>query len=209
MTNIPKGIIFDLGNVIVDVDYQPAVGKISKFTKIRPQKIYNFFFDSPLTARFEEGKISPQEFFNEVKKTLDLEMNLKEFISIWNGIFFLSKKNLAIHKIIRSLEDKYFLILLSNINKLHFEYLKERLDIFNSFNKLILSYKIKSRKPALKIYKKVLEVSGLPKEKVFYIDDRADLIEKAREYGIKSFCLDGNISELENTFQALGINFKK
>lgn len=200
-----KGVIFDLGNVIVDFNHLVAAKKISRYASVSLKKIYNFFFDSPLTAQFEEGKISSKEFFLRVKKAFHLDISFKEFVCIWNEIFFLSKKNLEIHKIIRKLKPHYKLILVSNINELHFGYLKDRLDIFNEFNQSILSYKIKATKPALKIYKEAFRASELSKEEVFYIDDRLDLIEKAREYGIESFCFTGEIDKLKNTLLDLGI----
>ncbi len=56
-----KGIIFDLGNVLVDFDHRVAAEKLSKFTTRTGKEIYGLFFDSELTGQFEEGKISAQD----------------------------------------------------------------------------------------------------------------------------------------------------
>src|SRR4030042_11370 len=115
-----EAIIFDLGNVLIDFDHTIAAKKISAFTDKNPQEIFDLFFDSPLTGLFEEGKISPQEFFSEVKKTLNFKLDYAAFLPIWNEIFFLTEKNHAVYALAKTLRDRYKTALLSNINVLHF-----------------------------------------------------------------------------------------
>ena len=73
--------------------------------------------------------------------------------------------------------------MISNINELHFEYLyKEHPQVFSLFDELILSFKVKSIKPEIKIYQALRTAAGVEFENIVYIDDRADLIEAAKEF---------------------------
>jgi FMN phosphatase YigB (HAD superfamily) len=196
-----------LGNVLVDFDHRIAANRISKFSNKNPQEIFNIFFDSELTGLFEEGKIQPKEFFLKVKEILNLKLGYNEFLPIWNEIFFLSEKNLAVYNLAKILKSHYKLALLSNINVLHFEYLKKNFShFFDAFHNIITSYEVGFRKPHPLIYKKVLDmlkVSSPPK--VFYTDDRPELVEKAQELGIRSFVFK-DVAGLKQDLESVGIN---
>lgn len=184
-------IICDLGNVLVNFDHRIAVKKILDRTPKREEDVYNLFFDSPLTELYEEGKITPEEFFYGVKEFLKLDMARDYFWSIWNGIFFEVPLNIKMHDFLRTKKSGHKLVLLSNINATHFEFLSKKMPIFNEFDRLVLSYEVGFRKPASEIYTKALESARAAPSRVLYIDDRADLIEAASGLGIKGIVFDG------------------
>jgi putative hydrolase of the HAD superfamily len=195
-----KAIIFDLGNVLIDFDHRIAAERISKSAHKSPQEIFNLFFDSELTALFEEGKISPLEFFSKLKEILNLKLDYLEFIPIWNEIFFLSEKNRYVYNLAKILKSHYIIALLSNINILHFDYLKKNFPVFDAFHHIITSFEVGFRKPHPLIYKKALEVLGVLATDVAYTDDRPEL-------GIKSFHFQG-IEKLKADFLSIGINLE-
>jgi len=182
----PKAVIFDLGNVLVDFDHRIASRKVAKLSDRSEEEIYNLIFDSPSTELFEEGKISSEVFFKEVKKALNLRLNYEEFVPIWNEIFFFSEKNLEVCNIARLLKQSYRVALLSNINILHFEYVKETFPILDAFHDIITSFEVGARKPKKEIYQKTLEALGVFAPDAFYTDDRKELIDSAKDLGIKA-----------------------
>lgn len=185
-----KAIILDLGNVLVDFNHMMAAERISCFCQKSPQEIFDLFFDSKITATFEEGKIPPRDFFLKVKEILSLNLTYESFVPIWNDIFFLSKKNRAVYSLANKLRERYKLILLSNINILHYEYLKKRFPVFNVFHHIAVSCELGCVKPNEEIYKKCLRILGLAPEEVFYTDDRIELVQSAGKIGIKSFLFE-------------------
>lgn len=182
-----RAVIFDLGNVLIDFDHNIAAGKIAQFCGKSRKQIYDFFFDSELTGTFEEGKISGADFFFKVKEKLDLNLGYADFVLIWNEIFFLSPKNRAVYDLAGKLADSYKIALLSNINELHFDYLKKRFAVFDIFHALFLSFELKLKKPSPLIYKKSLDKLGVSAQEAFYTDDRPELIEEARRLGIHGY----------------------
>ena len=186
-----EAIIFDLGNVLIDFDHTIAARRISKFTDKTQEEMFNLFFDSELTALFEEGRISPQNFFTKVKESLNLKIDYDEFVPIWNEIFFLSEKNLGVYNLAKQLKSNYRLALLSNINILHFSYLQKKFPIFDAFHNIITSYEVGFRKPHPFIYQKTLEALGALPPQVFYTDDRPELTASAKELGIRGFVFRG------------------
>lgn len=202
-----KAVIFDLGNVLVDFDHRIAAERISKFTDKNPGEIYNLFFDSGITASFEQGKISPRGFFSEVKAMLNLKLSYGEFLPIWNEIFFFSEKNKTVYEIAKSLKGRYKVALLSNVNILHLEYLKVNFPIFDIFDRVIASCEAGFIKPHPAIYKKALKSLRVCASDAVYTDDRLELVENARGLGIKSFHFQG-VEKLKKDFSCAGIALK-
>ncbi len=205
ISNGIKAVIFDLGNVLIDFDHTIAAKKISMFADKTPQEIFNLFFDSGLTALFEEGKIAPLNFFSEVKKMLNLELEYNQFLPIWNEIFFLTEKNQAVYNLAKILKDHYKIALLSNINVLHFEYLKKNFSVFDVFHNIVTSFEVGYRKPDPLIYKKTLDLLKATPQNTFYTDDMAELTEKACRLGIRGFVFRG-IEQLKIDLLDSGIN---
>lgn len=186
-----NAIICDLGNVLINFDHRIAVKKILCCTPKNEEDVYNLFFDSGLTELYEEGKIDSDEFYRRVKKFLKLEMEGDKFFPIWNDIFFETPLNREMRDFLKSVKPGHKLILLSNLNVTHFEFLRPKMDIFDDFDKLVLSYEVGFRKPAPEIYKAALDFAKTEPSKAFYIDDRYDLIEAAGKLGIKGIAFDG------------------
>ncbi len=201
-----RAIIFDLGNVLIDFDHTIAAKRISAFCDKSAEEIFALFFDSELTGLFEEGKISPQDFFLKVKEILNLKLEYDTFAAIWSEIFFLTKKNRCVYNLAQCLKEHYKVALLSNINSLHFNYLKKNFPVFDAFHHIIASYEVGLRKPHPLIYQKTLEILNVLAQDTFYTDDRAELVEKAKDLGIKSFHFQ-NIEKLKADFLSADIHW--
>ena len=202
-----KAVIFDLGNVLINFDHRIAAKKIARFSGKSPEEIFSLFFDSEITGMFEEGKISPLEFFSEVKKLLGADISYQEFLPIWNEIFFLNDENRKVHGLARSLKKNYKVALLSNVNILHFEFVKNKFVSLEAFHSVIASYEVGLRKPHPEIYKKALKSLGVSAEETFYTDDRIELIESAKALGIRGFVYK-NSAQLEVDLLSVGIKTK-
>jgi len=201
-----KVILFDLGRVLIDFDHKRAAGRISAFCSKTPLEIYNLFFDSQVTLAFEAGKITPEEFYSRVKDMLNLNLSFNSFSSIWNDIFFLTPHNRSVFKLVNSLRSHYKTALLSNINTLHYEYLKKNFPVFGVFDNIFLSFELGLIKPDKEIYKKVIYKLNVHPEEIFYTDDRPELVESANSLGLRGYVF-ANFGQLMNDIQSAGITF--
>lgn len=201
-----RAIIFDLGNVVIGFDHRIAVKRILNHTHLNQEEIYRLFFDSPLTQDFEKGKISNLDFFKEVKAMLGLKIGYDEFLPIWNDIFFLMPDT---EKFIRSIPKDIKLVMLSNINKLHYEYIRSKFSsTLKLFGKIIPSYSTGFIKPEREIYSLAIRETKESLENIVYIDDRQDLVDAAQSYGINSIRFEC-VKQLEIEFIELGILAKE
>jgi putative hydrolase of the HAD superfamily len=201
ISNGIEAVLFDLGNVVVRFDHRIAARKIGKFSSLPAEKIYDLFFDSPLVQSFEEGRVSSAEFFERIKDMLSLNIGYEEFVPIWNEIFF---ENPGIEEIIGRLKKRFKIFLISNVNQLHFDYIRNRFDILGEFEKFILSYQVGARKPDRKIYEMAIKETGLAAEKILYTDDRLELIEAGRSLGLGAIHFKG-VKEFNEELRRLNL----
>lgn len=186
-------IIFDLGNVVLKFDHTISASKIAKRFGLDKNHLYDLFFDSKITRLHDEGKLSSKEFHSRMTKLMDVPIGFKNFKDCWNNIFVM---NSGIEPIIKKLKKRHKVYLMSNTNKLHFEFLKKRFAVLKEFDKVILSYKIGELKPHPKIYRYALKAAGTTPQRTIYIDDRKELIDGARALGIESI-LFRNVGQLK------------
>jgi len=177
-----KALAFDLGNVLFNFDYNIALTKIKDRADIPTNEIFKALHHTDFTLRFEKGLISGREFYQEFKDKFISSLTYNEFVDIWVDIFSLNRE---VIELATELKKQYPLYLISNINKLHFDYLCSQYpEVFSLFKSLILSYEVNSVKPETKIYKCLKDSTGVGFENIAYIDDRQDLIEQARKLNL-------------------------
>lgn len=179
-----KAVIFDLGNVIVKVDrtglYKEWAEKSNKSVK----EIIDYYANLKARSAFEKGRLIPKEFYQEIVKEIGLKMSFGEFKKSYCNIFSLNE-NVA--KAIKKLKKHYRLVLLSNTDKLHFEYVKKRFKIVNIFDGYVLSYDVGRRKPNPLIFTEAIKKCKTLPFNSMYFDDIPEFIIIARLMGVKAY----------------------
>lgn len=198
-----KVLAFDLGRVLFDFDYNIALEKIKDKIGIPVQEVIRELFENDFGLSFEKGEVSPDEFYSRFKDTFKATLSYEYFVDTWCKIFSPQKDVIGL---VRYLKGRYPLYLISNINELHFEYLfKEYPGVFSLFNEMILSFKVKSVKPEEAIYQALKDTAGVGFEDIIYIDDRKDLITKAKDFNLQCLQFTG-FDQLLKDLQNLGIS---
>ena len=195
-------IVFDLGNTVIRFDHNISAKKIASLFHLDSKKIYDIFFDSEITRAFEKGAISPREFHARASALLGIKLPYSDFVKIWNDIFWEDEGACRLARELKNL--KYRLFLLSNVNRLHFEYIEKKFDIIKIFDELILSFVVGAMKPERAIFDDVIRRAGGDKSEILYIDDREDLIKEAAAMGIDSIRFEG-ADKLKETMAERGI----
>lgn len=178
-----KAIIFDLGNVLVKIEYKFFL-KNTKLDGIYTEsEIYEILAEPAIL--YEKGIISSREFYQRAVKILSLKMDYEKFYFAWCSV--ISDVIDGMELVLNNLAKIYPLYLLSNTNEVHFDYVRNNFNILNYFNENFLSYKIGSIKPEKEIYEYVLKRVKLQPHEIFYIDDKLQNVLTAKELGIHSY----------------------
>ena len=188
MKNI-KAIIFDLGAVILNINYQNTINAFSKLGVKNASTFYSEKIQTNLFNQIETGDITVEKFLAELQKETN-NASINQVSEAWNAMLLdLPENRLAV---IQSLKKKYSIYLLSNTNAIHIDAFKKKLGnvkwvkFCNLFDKMYLSHEVGLRKPNAAIFKYILEEQNLKPEEVFFIDDSPQHIESANKLGIKT-----------------------
>ena len=201
MTEI-KSIIFDLGGVILNLNYSKTEDEFKKIGVLNFKEFYSQKKQTLLFDDFEKGKIKPEEFISSFKESENLKIKEIDFINAWNAMLL----EIPIEKLqfIDDLKKDYKIILLSNTNEIHIKKFEDDLkknnmlaQFYKCFDKIYYSSRMGKRKPEENCFNQVLEENGLIAENTLFIDDSIQHIEGAKKAGIKTFHLEKNKSILD------------
>lgn len=188
-----KNIIFDIGGVLLDIDYNLTYTKLSEVMgiDIERKNIPSHIFK--LMLGYEKGEINTETFlWNLQKESSKLTPHADKLIKAWNAMLIgWNPKRLVF---LEELSAKYSLFVLSNTNDLHMEWfrrdLKKNHKITNFdtkyFDKTFYSHLMRMRKPENKIYKRVLKEAEIKAEETLFIDDNMENVKKARKVGLQA-----------------------
>lgn len=198
-----RAFLFDLGNVLLDFDFEPAFRKLARVNGTSEQQIRDYFVQSGLEVLFDGGKISARRFHGEVCRALRLPLSYERFASIWNAIFTPDRPMV---RLARRLGRTHRMVLLSNTNAMHAQHVERRYpSILGIFDRRLYSFREKLRKPDAGLYRRALRACGAKRpDQVFYIDDRSDLTEAAAHLGLRTFTYRKNIDALTSELRRLG-----
>ena len=174
-------IVFDLGNVLINFDYNIAV---KKFEKIEPN-LGNKFLEHHknnyhIHRAFEKGTITEAEFIKFALSGVNNKIDSTTFSKIYSDIF---TPNDDVISLLPILKKNFKLILLSNTDPLHKKYGWMNYKFLSHFDHMVLSFEAGSVKPEEKIFKQVEELSQLPPQKHLFIDDIAVYAEAVKKLG--------------------------
>jgi glucose-1-phosphatase len=200
-----KAIIFDLGKVLIDFDFQRAYRALESLCPYPAAEISKRLAATNLIERFETGLVEPRDFVEQFSGILDLPLDYDRFCRIWSGIFTVT---LIPESMLEGLAARYRLLLLSNTNALHFEMLRRNYGpMLGHFHHLILSYEVHAMKPRPEIFQAAVERAGCRPEECFYTDDIPAYVEAARQMGIDAVQFESS-EQLERELRQRGIGWQ-
>ena len=199
-----KNIIFDMGGVLYNIDYNLTADAFKKLGFTNFEAMYSQFTADEVFEKLETGQITPNEFYTIIQQKSDVEISTTQIKNAWNAML-LGFRTTAINHLVE-IKNSYRIFLLSNTNAIHLESVYEDYDMLGQaigyddlFEQAWYSHKIGLRKPNEDIYEFILNEAGLKPEETLFIDDSFNNIETAKALGIQTHLLlpDERIEELE------------
>jgi len=195
-----KTLIFDFGDVFVNLD-KPAT--MREMNKHKIETLSENLLQ--VNQQYEKGLISSAAFVKSYQ-TEHPELQENQFKNSWNAILvdFPEYRYQFLKKL--SEEQNYRLILLSNTNEIHIDWIKENVSFFEDFkacfDAFYLSHEINFRKPDAEIYEFVLEQHNLKPQECLFIDDVKENTEAAKKLGIHTWNIDPSQEDVVDLFTA-------
>ena len=199
-----NAIIFDLGGVLLDINYQLTIEAFNNLGCSDFESIYTQQKQSQLFDDFETGKVSSETFRKSLQKQMEFSISNVEFDNAWNKMLLQLPEQRI--ELLEKLNKKFSLFLLSNTNEIHIKAFKkiisssigyERFE--NCFKKVYFSSEIGNRKPNASCFEMVLSENKLSAAKTLFIDDSIQHVEGAYKIGIKTLLIESG-EELVSIF---------
>lgn len=186
-----KTLIFDFGGVLLNLNKERSIKNFEKLGIEGVHELLSFWCQKGVFLLFEEGKISTEDFFREIKAMSSREITEEEI----KKAFFSFLVDLPKYKLdlIERLRQHYTIYLLSNINALVYDYCVRTYihphgkTMEDYFDKQYLSFQMNVCKPNKKIYEMMLEDTKIRPEETLFLEDGEQNTLVAQSLGINTF----------------------
>ena len=179
--NSLETVIFDLGNVLLPLDWGIARKRMCDRTGCSRRELETFIVNTPFLEQLELGQLTAKQFFEIIARELRFTGTQAEFEQIWSDIFTIDD---AMIDLTQKLKGSYRRFILSNTSPQHIEFVFARYPVLRDFDGHILSYEVGLLKPDRRIYELALHRFGIAVERAVFIDDLPANIAGAREVGL-------------------------
>lgn len=208
MSELLKGIdcvIFDFGEVLIELDYPKVIAGFSKVANKNAEEIQEMVVVAPILQDFEVSKINPSEFRSQINGLLGTSLGDEEFDDVWNSML----KNLPKERmdLLLDIGERFDTYVLSNSNVIHEQAFNQMIlektgksSLHDFVRKCYFSQDIGLRKPYQECYEYVIDDIGTNPEKMLFLDDRLDNIEGAKSVGMKGIQITDASKQLNEIF---------
>ena len=199
MTNAINTIIFDFGDIFINLDKKATMDGFKKLGL----KEWNNELDQ-LNFQFEKGNISREEFLAGFQKQMP-NASIEEILEAWNAI--LADFPLYRLEFLQMLSKKYKLFLLSNTDSIHIDTFEQKVgpsfygDFYQCFEKVYFSFEMGMRKPDAEIYQTVLNKHELQAKRTLFVDDKKENTDAAAALGIHVWNLQVGKEDVIDLFE--------
>jgi putative hydrolase of the HAD superfamily len=196
--NAIENVIFDLGGVILDVDYNLTRAAFEKLGVSNFDEMYSQANANRLFQKLETGEISETEFYQKLNESTGLHLSEEEIKKAWNAMLLSFREGSL--QFLEKIRSKYKVYLLSNTNVIHWNsfkenfHSKERSKTFEAyFDKAFYSFEMGLRKPGEAIFHHVIKELQIDPGKTVFIDDSVQNIEAAKKAGLQTILLTSDL----------------
>lgn len=186
-------IIFDLGGVLLNIDYQATVEAFQALGLVNPLEAFTKEQQASLFQDFEKGSIDSDTFISQLQNVMP-KASKNDIVDAWNAM--LGEFPKARFAFLEQVSKKYDCYVLSNTNIIHLRAFETIIDnsvgwsaFSNLFTKVYYSHELGMRKPDAEIFIEILNRHNLNPENTCFIDDSPQHVAAAAHIGIRAIHL--------------------
>lgn len=186
-----KNIVFDFGGVIADISRDKAVQAFFKIGLEDAEIRLDKYHQTGIFQELEEGKLSADEFREELSKLCSRALTKEEVQQAWMG--FITGIDIRKLDYILELKKSYRIYILSNTNPYVMswacspQFSSQGKSLVDYCEKLYLSYQIGYTKPEPEIFNFMLRDSKIIPSETMFVDDGSVNIGIGKKLGFYTF----------------------
>jgi putative hydrolase of the HAD superfamily len=177
--------LFDLGNVVIEIDFNRAFSRWADFATRRPEEIAARFSFDDAYAEHERGRIHAAQYFAHLRDRLGINIADARFLEGWNDIFVGEVPGIA--ALLAAARRQVPLYAFTNSNVAHERHWSLRYEsVLSHFRKVYVSSTIGLRKPDAAAFDYVAADIGILPERILFFDDLPANVAGAAARGLKA-----------------------
>lgn len=183
--NRPKALLFDLGGVVLEVDFQRAFDHWARAAGKDPADLARRYSHDAAYERHERGEMSSADYFGHLREELGLRLSDAEMAEGWNRL--LPGEIPGIAAVLDRLRGRAPLYVFSNTNPAHIDYFSTRFAaVLKPFDRIFLSSDLGHRKPEKSAFDAVCREIGRDHGEILFFDDTEANVVGARAAGLQA-----------------------
>lgn len=179
-----RTILLDLGNVVLFFSHERMFRQMGALCGLSGEEIRQRMQEHNVIVEFETGRMSRAELHRLFESWTGQTVDRRRLLRAASNIFTPNESLIAALDRIKRAGLR--LVLLSNTNVAHLQFIKERFDVLSKFDELVLSYEVHAMKPDPPIYEAALRAIHCEPRECFYTDDIVENVERARGFGLQA-----------------------
>lgn len=187
--SVTKNLIFDLGNVLYDIDFKKMYAEFETLGIANFENHFTLNQSDPLFFDLEKGLIDPTTFYEGFKKLTTVPLTDEQIIKGWNSLLIGFRKGSI--DWVKTHNNQFATFLYSNTNQIHYDYFIPQFtrEIGGNFETLFktpyYSHEMGQRKPDPTSFQFILDKEGIKAEDTLFIDDNEPNIIAAASVGLQ------------------------
>ncbi len=181
-----EAVVFDVGGVLVDVDFKQAFAHWSERSGVPVDVIARRFKVDAAYEAHERGELDGKQYFATLRNSLGIDLPDHDFEAGWNAIFKGVYPNGA--ELLASIALTRPVYLFSNTNAPHYDCWSALYpQLITPVTKVFCSQEIGLRKPSAASFDKVCALTGIAPQRIAFFDDLPENVAGARQAGMRAF----------------------
>ena len=201
-TQTPAALLFDLGGVLVDIDFGRALAAWAPYSALSPEELRSSFKLDHQYERHERGEIAATEYFAHLARTLRLDASHDQIEAGWNSIFV--GEFVRTRELVESLRGAVPCYAFTNTNASHMSaWSRLYPGVVGAFDHIFASHQMGLRKPERAAFDKICALTGIEAASFVFFDDLAENVRAAEDAGLRGV-LVSSPEDVAAALRALG-----
>ena len=188
-----KNIIFDLGGVLLDIDFLQSQQAFAQLGIHNFKEMVSPFKGNDLFNALETG-MDTDLFYHQFRQLSATSLSNQTIEEAWCALLIGFRKK-SIEQL-AALKQNYNTYLLSNTNEIHLQRIHQmfrndfnNMELDECFEAAYYSHRIQIRKPAAEAWLHIINHHSLSASETLFIDDGAENIKAAKQLGLQTIQL--------------------
>lgn len=190
-------ILFDLGGVVIEIDFARSFAIWSEYSGVSPKVIQTRFRFDLAYERHEKGEIHAESYFEALRFSLGIDLSDDEFAEGWQALYVGLIAGMP--ELLLEVKERIPLFAFTNSNRTHQKFwAREYAQMLETFDQVFVSSEIGMRKPDPTVFDYISKQIGVLPSRILFFDDIIENVEGARAVGMQAVQVTSIVDVIDN-----------